>query len=622
MKNFKRLTAAVLAAALTAMSLPSVTAEEYISVFDVMKTAGAVDEVKAGEESPAEDFEYEVNGDGESVTITKYVGSGGDVVIPSVIEGKRVTNIGSAAFYLCTSITSVKIPDSVRSINSSYVTEDPIGAFSYCTSLTSVYIPNSVTNIGSKAFLGCASLTSVEIPNSVTQIGWYAFYKCASITSIKIPNSVTSISNGTFIDCTSLTSVEIPDSVTKIEKDSFYSCTSLTSVEIPSSVTEIGRAAFGDCTSLKSINVDRENINYSSVNGILFNKEKTTLIQYPAGKSESYIIPSGVRRIDDCAFLGCASLTSVEIPNSVTWIGIEVFSGCTSLISVEIPSSVTSISRKVFFNCTSLTSVYIPNSVTEIGPLSFSNCISLTSVKIPGSVTKIGYSAFAGCTSLTSVEIPNSMTEIEWNAFGDCTFLTIYGHENSSAQVYAEENEIPFKIIGKEAAIDHENNIIIENPNLEGKILEVNKSADSTEEKIIYNITLKDEKGKEIQPEGEVTVKIPLPDGWKNAAVSRCEQDGTLTDMKAVCENGYMVFVTDHFSEYVIEKKPDIQIADLNSDGKITTVDAKWVLQAVSGSRELTPEQEAAADVNGDGKITTVDAKWILQAVSGSRDLG
>ena len=158
---------------------------------------------------------------------------------------------------------------------------------------------------------------------------------------------------------------------------------------------------------------------------------------------------------------------------------------------------------------------------------------------------------------------------------------------------------------------------------LEGKSLSV-EIADSSDDSVTYNITLKDKDGNEVQPNGTVEVKIPLPEGWdaENTTVSRRESDGTLTDMNAVYEDGYMIFTTDHFSEYVLSvKKPVIfKLGDPNDDGKITTVDAKWVLQAVSGSRTLTPEQEAAANVNGDGKITTVDAKWILQAVSGSRD--
>ena len=205
----------------------------------------------------------------------------------------------------------------------------------------------------------------------------------------------------------------------------FYGCTSLTSLTIPSSVTSIGNGAFWKCDSLTSITVDANNPNYSSVDGVLFNKNRTVLIQYPIGKQErSYTIPSSVTSIGGVAFSGCTSLTSVTIPNSVTSIGGGAFYSCTSFTSVIIPNSVTSIEGYTFFGCTKLTSVTIPNSVTSIGEAAFYDCTSLTRITIPSSVTVIAEATFYGCTSLTSVTIPNSVTSIGQVAFCDCTSLT------------------------------------------------------------------------------------------------------------------------------------------------------------------------------------------------------
>ena len=239
-----------------------------------------------------------------------------------------VTSIGSSAFYRCTGLTSLTIPNSVTSIGEE--------AFRWCSGLTSVTIGNSVTSIGDRAFNWCTGLTSVTIPNSVTSIGNSAFSCCSSLTSVTIPNSVTSIGNYAFQSCSGLTSVTIPNSVTSIGIGAFGGCKSLTSVTIPNSVTSIGIGAFLDCIGLTSINVASDNSNYCSVDGVLFNKDKTTLIQYPGGKQGAYTIPNSVTSIGNSAFSSFSSLTSVTIPNSVTSIGNRAFYYCTGLTSVTI----------------------------------------------------------------------------------------------------------------------------------------------------------------------------------------------------------------------------------------------------------------------------------------------
>ena len=197
--------------------------------------------------------------------------------------------------------------------------------------------------------------------------------------------------------------VIIADGVTSIGRYAFQNCSSLTSVTIPNSVTSIGIGAFSVCSGLTSINVASDNSNYCSVDGVLFNKDKTTLIQYPRGKQGAYTIPNSVTSIGDDAFSGCSGLTSVTIPNSVTSIGEEAFVSCTGLTSVTIGNSVTSIGESAFYGCTGLTSVTIPNSVTSIGGSAFSGCSGLTSVTIGNSITSIGMSAFYRCTGLTSI---------------------------------------------------------------------------------------------------------------------------------------------------------------------------------------------------------------------------
>ena len=286
-----------------------------------------------------------------------------------------------------------------------------------------------------RQFFQNTNIKSVIIESGVTSIGDSAFDGCTSLTDVTIPNSVTSIGYSAFRDCRSLTSVTIPDSLTSIGEEAFSSCTSLTSVTIPNSVTSIGDSAFSGCRSLTSIEVSNNNENYSSTDGVLFNKSNSELITYPAGKTDSeYVIPNSVTSIGRSAFSSCSNLTSVTIPSSVTSIGNSAFYGCTSLTNVTISDSVTSIGGFSFGYCTSLTSVTIGNGVASIGDYAFNGCTSLTSVTIPNSVTSIGSCAFEDCTSLTSVTIPDSVTSIGFEAFYNCTNLIRVNYSGTKSQ--------------------------------------------------------------------------------------------------------------------------------------------------------------------------------------------
>ena len=308
----------------------------------------------------------------------------GDIVLPSKIEGKPVTSIGNRAFY-------------------------------GCSSLTSITIPNGVTDFDWWAFAGCSSLKSITIPSSVTSIGYLAFNNCDKLNQINVDtaNTVYSSENGVLFNKNKTELIRYPEG----KADTSYS--------IPNSVTSIDIWAFDNCDKLNQINVDTANTKFSSVNGVLFNKDKTELIRYPEGKTDtSYAIPNSVTSIDYDAFCGCSSLTSITIPNGVTSIGGSAFEDCSSLTSITIPNSVTSIDISTFSGCSSLASITIPNSVTSIDYAAFSGCSRLTSITIPDSVTSIGEYAFCGCSSLTSITIPNGVTSIGGSAFSGCEGLT------------------------------------------------------------------------------------------------------------------------------------------------------------------------------------------------------
>ena len=270
---------------------------------------------------------------------------------------------------------------------------------------------------------------------SVTSIGPNAFYYCSGMTSVTIPNSVTSIGDGAFNGCSGLTNVTIGNSVTSIGNGVFNSCSSLTSVTIPASVTSIGYEAFSYCSTLNVIAVASGNAFYSSLNGVLFDKSQSLLIQFPGGLTGAYIIPTRVTSVGNGTFQWCSGLTGVTIPSSVTNVGDYAFSYCSGLTNITIPTSVTSIGDGAFDYCTGLTSVTIPSGITSIGRLVFLGCSNLASVTIPNGVTSIGEMAFALCASLTNINIPSSVTSIGDNAFDHCSALTRITVPNSVTNI-------------------------------------------------------------------------------------------------------------------------------------------------------------------------------------------
>ena len=313
--------------------------------------------------------------------------------LTSVTIPDGVTYIGSFAFRNCIHLTSVNIPNGVTSIG--------IEIFHECNSLTSITIPDGVTSIGSRAFSGCNSLTSITIPDGVTSIANYAFEKCSSLASVSIPDEVTSLGVSVFEDCSGLTSVTIGSGVTSIGTWAFRGCHSLTSVvwnamncedfadvntpfyyysdkttynnfdvrgkittftfgdnvkhipaylcsgmnnlvsvTIPDEVTSIGEYAFRNCDKLTAIIVDTANPAYCSLDGVLFNKNVTTLVAYPTGRQGAYTIPDEVTNIGSCAFEGCSGLTSVSIPDGVTSIEEGAFSSCNALQEIHCHASI------------------------------------------------------------------------------------------------------------------------------------------------------------------------------------------------------------------------------------------------------------------------------------------
>ena len=340
-------------------------------------------------------------------TINSYAFSGSkitSIIIPSTITAAGFAS-ATNGFQNCTSLTSVTFSNTV-------ITTIPTYMFSGCTSLTSITFPTSLSTINAYAFSG-SGLTSVTIPTSISAVGFASatngFQNCTALTSVTfLSTAIRAIPNYMFSGCTCLQNCTIPNVITSIGINAF-SGSGLTSIIIPNSITSIGVLAFQNCNLLTNINVNISNQNYSSLDGVLFNKTKTTLIQCPGGISDSYIIPSFVTNIGENAFQGCTLLNSIKIPNSVTNIGANAFQGCNSLLSITIPDSVTEAgftsATYGFQNCTSLTSIIFTSTskITTIPTYMFDSCSALTSIIIPKLVTEIQANAFQGCTLLKNV---------------------------------------------------------------------------------------------------------------------------------------------------------------------------------------------------------------------------
>jgi len=257
----------------------------------------------------------------------------------------------------------------------------------------------------------------------VTGIGSEAFIYCGDLAEVTLPGSVTNIGDGAFYGCIGLTSVTLPFGLTGIGEQAFRWCMSLGSIGVPASVSSIGDLAFNSCESLLAISVDPLNPNYSSRDGILFNKSQTTLLVFPGGQGGSVSIPDGVVTIGTTAFASCPMLSEVVIPGSVGSIEDGAFADCYGLTGVILPEGITNIGNYAFVSCYNLAQVALPGSLTWLQQGVFKDCISLATITIPGSVTSIGYGAFTSCSGLTNVVLLDGVATIAKQAFYECTSL-------------------------------------------------------------------------------------------------------------------------------------------------------------------------------------------------------
>lgn len=442
-----------------------------------------------------DEFDYIISTNGK-VFITNYKGADTDVVIPQNVDGREV--VALYASFSGTGITSIEIPSGVTEIvdrafkscknlesvsfaENSKLTSIGSGAFDSCIKLTSINIPNGVKSIGSSAFNGCSALADISIPQGVVEIGDSAFDSCAALSRINIPQSVTKIGDYAFRRCTRLSQMTvdvgnaayrsennciislatnelifgckntvIPSSISIIGKYAFYGCTGLTGLEIPSNVVAIGESAFDGCTGLNTNIIIPDSVTKIG-KGLFANCTNITSITFPKNATEIYqdmfkgctaltsvTLPDTIEKIGKQAFYKCENLINITIPDSVTYIDGSAFERCASLTSVRIPDSVTFIGSSAFSYCSKLQSVNIPVGMSVISTHTFSYCSELESIDIPRNITAIGKSAFMSCSNLQRVTIPSSVVTMEASVFGFCSKSNIKIEASSKPDGWAD----------------------------------------------------------------------------------------------------------------------------------------------------------------------------------------
>ena len=385
-------------------------------------------------------FNYKLVSSNKTAAVMSKNDATGDIVIPDQVTYNgityKVTSIANFAFE-DTQITSVSFGKNIVEIG--------MYAFGSCQNLTTLIIPDNITKLNIGSFNECTTLTKVTVGSGIKSIQGFGF--CTALTSVTLPTTLTEISWSAFQGCEKLANMIIPDGVESISDEAFEGCTSLETINIPKKLTDIARDAFNNCTAMKTFNVDPDNSEYSSLNGILYNKAQTNIIVVPNGIAgevsipgtitevgpnifrncyflESIVLMDGVKTIGSNAFRDCVQLKKVTMPGSMKDIEDWAFYGCTELTSVSMSPNLTSIGYYAFLNCTKLLSITIPDGVTILKELTFSQCHSLTKINLGTGLTTIEDKAFFGCLSLDTIVVSKNVTSIGKEAFGDCKTLS------------------------------------------------------------------------------------------------------------------------------------------------------------------------------------------------------
>ena len=295
---------------------------------------------------------------------------------------------------------------------------------------------------GRSPFAENDSIKGVRFGSGVTHIGKYAFIRSRNLTNVQFPDTLLWIGGWAFAG-TGLSSPELPESLNYLDDGAFESCLNISQIYLPDQTTLL-ESPFRYCENLTAFSVSGTNPYYSVQNGVLFNKSKTELVDYPGGKSGSYQIPGTVKTIHNNAFIRTKDLTAVTFPDSIETIGYYAFEGCTALTDISLPDSVRNINNRAFYGCTELKTVRLPEGLTEISHAVFCRDSNLETIVIPQSVSDIRDDAFGSCTRLKRAFFTEQDITIHRQAFSNCPALTMYVYSDTSACTYAQNENIPF----------------------------------------------------------------------------------------------------------------------------------------------------------------------------------
>jgi hypothetical protein len=417
------------------------------------------------------DFAYTLNDSGEAI-ITGYSGDARSLTIPEELDGYPVVEIGSKAFYQCSSMTKVKLPKSIRSVgelafyrcyNLTGLTLpeglESIGnaAFYLCVDLTNIKFPKGLRRIGDEAFSHCNSLTDLKLPEGLQEVGYEAFAWCQKLTKVKLPEGLPCVGERAFFNCIKLSSVTLPEGLKRIENEAFAWCSKLGRITLPDSLETMGDNPFINSTAKLSLSPDHPHFVFTD--DMLIHKGEKRLVSYLSqdSKIKLCVVPIGTLHIGSKAF-SYTDVGAVVLPEGIRSIGDEAFAYCIYLLAVALPDSLEAMSDNPFIYTPAKLSILpdhphftlsdgllfhkeekrlvsciyslqaenyvVPEGTLHIGNKAFRSCSAISTVTLPEGIRSIGDGAFSGCNSLTDIALPEGLQRIGDEAFSYCNSLT------------------------------------------------------------------------------------------------------------------------------------------------------------------------------------------------------